>query len=353
MVQKARAALVRLATIRGPRQLMAATGSELLRAARIGGVIAEARSARTTLPDPTSGSQNEHGVGAKRTSLYGASYFGVGRDPTGDRQGQSGYAVYDRVSSNADIAAYLIWRNFRAQHTLDVGCATGYVVEALRELGADAHGCDISPYAVEHAAPGALGYVRLGDPLSGLPYVDEEFDVVSALEVLEHLPPARVPSALSELRRVCNGVLYATIPSFGANDAGPDGHLRGKVRPERLDRYERLGTAFDGPVPLDDLEVDADGHPVEGHLTIASFNWWTARAAEAGFERWIDVESRLYEDLEPTGLAPFWNLYVFGVKGAPRSLAAPRAPGRSLRDLGLVHPLIDHGERARVTEAEA
>jgi SAM-dependent methyltransferase len=323
-VHKVRAALVRLATASPARRVMVAAAAELSRAARIGGAVAEARGA------------------GKPTPLYGASYFGVGRDPSGDRQGRSGYAAYDRVSSNADIAAYLLWRNFRAQRTLDVGCAVGYVVEALRELGADAQGCDHSAYAVAHAAPGALGYVRLGDPLAGLPYDDGAFDLVSALEVLEHLPPERVPDALGELRRVCDGVLYATIPSFGPNASGPDGHLAGKVRPERLAAYERMGPDFDGPVPVADLAVDAEGQPVEGHLTIASFEWWTARFAEAGFERWVDVEQRLYGDLEPTDLAEFWNLYVFGVTGAPRSLAAPRRPGSTLRELGLVHPLLEH-----------
>ena len=95
--------------------------------------------------------------------LYGGGYFGVGRDPSGDRQGLSGYASYDRVSSNADITAYLLWRNFRLVRSLDVGSATGYVVEALRERGIDAEGCDVSQFAVDHAAPGAVGHLRLGD----------------------------------------------------------------------------------------------------------------------------------------------------------------------------------------------
>src|SRR6185437_8381938 len=156
---KGRQELVRLATAHPQlRGLMARAGSELSRAARIGEVVAEARAA---------------GGG---DDLYGGRYFGVGRDPSGDRQGQSGYASYDRLSSNADIAAYLLWRNFRVRRTLDVGCARGYLVEALRDLGVDAHGCDVSAYAVEHAAPGALGYVRLGDLSRGLPYADGEFE---------------------------------------------------------------------------------------------------------------------------------------------------------------------------------
>ncbi len=333
-VRMGRTALAQLAALVAPaRRAMARTGSELTRAARVGGVLAEARAQGR----------------ADDGSLYGPSYFGVGRDPAGDRRGRSGYANYDRVSSNADIAAYLLWRNFRAQRTLDVGCARGFVVEALRELGVDAHGCDVSPFAVAHAAPGALGFVRLGDLLGGLPYDDRAFDLVSAMEVLEHLPPEAVPRALAELRRVCDGVLYATIPSFGLNASGPDGHLEGKVTPARLAHYAGLGEDYDGPVPFEDLERDAAGGPVEGHLSIASYRWWTARFTDAGLERWTEVERRLHADLAPTGLGAYWDIYVFAVDGASPALAAPRRPGASLADLGLRHPLLEHHRGAETS----
>ncbi len=276
LLARGRQELIRLATASPPaRKLMGRLGHELSRAARVGEVVSEARA--------------RQGPSAEANEPYGGAYFGLGRDPSGDRQGRSGYARYDRISSNADIAAYLLWRNFRFQRSLDVGCARGFLVEALRELGVEAEGCDASAFAVEHAAPGALGYVRLGDPTGGLPYEDGSFELVSVLETLEHLPPEAVPGALGELRRVCRGILYATIPSFGANASGPDGHFEGKVRPERLDHYRALGPSYAGPVPRADLEVDVEGRPIEGHLTIASFTWWTARFAEAGFDRWADV----------------------------------------------------------------
>src|SRR5580698_1485502 len=272
--------------------------------------------------------------------LYDGSYFGAGRDPSGDRHGQSGYASYDRISSNADIAAYLLWRNFPVTTSLDVGCATGYLVEALRELGVDALGSDISQYAIDHATPGARDYLRVGNLTDGLPFDDGQFELVSTLEILEHIPPADIPQALKEIRRVCGGLVYATIPSFGRNASGPDGHFEGKVRPERLEHYNGLGADFLGPVPDEDLEVDANGVPIEGHLCIAAFGWWTERFSEAGFTRRIDVEERLYADLEPTGLAPFWNLYVFALPDAPAGWFEPRHPTATLKELGLSHPLL-------------
>ncbi len=301
-----------------------------------------ARAMRRVVAELDGALQRGRWLSDRRTEMYEASYFGVGRDPGGDRAGRSGYARYDRISSNAEIAGFLVWRTFGGARTvLDVGCATGLVVEVLRELGMDAEGCDVSRYAVDHPSPGAAGHLRVGDLLGRLPYEDGAFDVVVALETLEHLPPEDVDRALRELRRVCRGVLYATIPSFGPNGGGgPDGHVVGKVRPERIEHYQALGASFDGPVPFDDLARDVQGDPVEGHLTIASFAWWTARFAAAGFERRPDVERRMVADLVPD-LAAAWNLYATVVPGVDEAVLADRDPGRSLVALGLRHPLYE------------
>jgi len=324
------------------RRVMARTGEELRVAAASGAALATRRAANSGAGHPSAAPAGVAASGPAGGSIYTDAYFGVGRDAGGDREGRSGYAVYDRIASNADIAAYLLWRNFQAHRTLDVGCAVGHLVEALAELGVDAHGCDVSPFAVEHAAPGAAGRLKLGDLTHGLPYQDAAFDLVSTLEILEHLEPHAVPAAIAELRRVCRGALYATIPSFGPNRSGPDGHFDGKVRPERLDHFLGLGPGFEGPVPREDLALDIDGRPIEGHLTIASFEWWTARFADAGFERRPDVERRLYADIAPAGLGRFWNLYVFVVPGAPSTLTEQRHPEKSLSELGLSHPLLEH-----------
>ncbi len=220
------------------------------------------------------------------------------------------------------------------------GARPGFVVEVLRELGVEAVGCDVSSFAIGNATPGAVGHVRVADVLTGLPWPDAAFDVVSVLETLEHLPPDQVPQAIAELRRVCGGFLYATIPSFGPSGGpGPDGFFDNKVRPECLEHYRSLGPTFQGPVQYADLERDVDGDPVEGHLTIASFGWWTRQFASAGMTRRPEIESRIYADIEPAGLTPWWNLYVFSVPGADEAVATARQPECDLVELGLRHPL--------------
>ena len=250
-------------------------------------------------------------------SRYGDSYFGAGRQE-GDRvAGISGYDTYERASSNSDFSAFLIWRHFDVQRTLEVGAAMGYLVESLRELDIEAYGLDISRYAVENGAPAARPYLQVGNLLKKLPVGDGEHELVIALETLEHLPPKVIPKALRELRRACGGWLLATIPSFGPNEHGPDGFFSGKVRPERLEHYDSLPSSWEGPVPYDDLMRDASGEPIEGHLTIASFSWWTKRFEEAGFERCGEMERRLHVDIEDLGFKNLWDTYVFRVPGTP------------------------------------
>lgn len=257
--------------------------------------------------------------------VYGGGYFGADRDPY-DRMGLSGYERYDRDTSNANSAAYLLWRFFDVQRTLDVGCATGFVVEALRELGLDAEGTDVSQYAVDHAAVGARGHVRYGNLLERLPVRDGSFDLVTALEVLEHLPPESIPSALGELRRVTRGWLVCTIPSFGPNANGPGGWMNAKVRPEVLDEYIARGPEFDGPIPHDDLFLDARGEPIEGHLTIASFRWWTRQFEAAGFVRSAAMERRMHPELARLGQTKYWNLYVLRLPHVPEPPGDVRSP---------------------------
>lgn len=85
---------------------------------------------------------------------------------------------------------------------LDVGCAKGYLVKQLRELGITAYGIDISDYAIDQAPADVRPYLRqlkvqdLG--------VEERYDIVHTNGVLLYLTISEVKSALSCFSRIAN-----------------------------------------------------------------------------------------------------------------------------------------------------
>ncbi|GHH96120.1 bifunctional 2-polyprenyl-6-hydroxyphenol methylase/3-demethylubiquinol 3-O-methyltransferase UbiG [Streptomyces capillispiralis] len=99
---------------------------------------------------------------------------------------------------------------------LDVGCGGGYTCEFLHQRGARVSGLDPSPRLVEAAARHAKDTGKDIDYTVGksesLPYPDASFDVVTCVDVLEHVESPGL--AVSEIHRVLKpgGVfLYDTI----------------------------------------------------------------------------------------------------------------------------------------------
>ena len=75
----------------------------------------------------------------------------------------------------------------RAGRALDVGCAAGFCMAAMRELGFETHGLEISETIASHARE-RFGFdtVHIG-PLEQAPYPDEHFDLITMWDVVEHV----------------------------------------------------------------------------------------------------------------------------------------------------------------------
>jgi SAM-dependent methyltransferase len=82
---------------------------------------------------------------------------------------------------------------------LDYGCAKGYTVKALRLLGIDAYGCDISPYAIENADPEIYSNCRLMEN-ECIPPFCQRYDWIISKDVLEHLEAEALQEFLHESR---------------------------------------------------------------------------------------------------------------------------------------------------------
>ena len=125
---------------------------------------------------------------------------------------------------------------------LDVGCGTGANLKMLAEHGR-AEGVDISQQAVDFCHERGLESVKLG-AAEDLPYENDSFDLVTALDVVEHLDDD--VAGLREMRRVlrADGRLLLFVPAFmflwGVQD-DVSNHRRRYTLPSLLRAVEAAG----------------------------------------------------------------------------------------------------------------
>ena len=141
-------------------------------------------------------------------------------------------SVLDRLAVQADTI-------------LDVGCGAGTNLDLLGERYAHGaiHGIDIEIEPLRYCRSGRAISVSQAD-LARLPFHEGAFDLVCALDSLEHV--ADDAAALSGLHRVCRpgGTLLATVPAFGflwGNVDRAGHHHRRYTRPELADKIARAG----------------------------------------------------------------------------------------------------------------
>jgi SAM-dependent methyltransferase len=125
---------------------------------------------------------------------------------------------------------------------LDVGCGTGANLEMLAAFGA-AEGVDVSEDALAFCRARGLTNVRLGAG-ERLPYEDNSFDLVTALDVVEHLDDDA--AGLQEMRRVLrpDGRALLFVPAFmwlwGVQD-DVSHHRRRYTLPQLTERVRAAG----------------------------------------------------------------------------------------------------------------
>lgn len=129
---------------------------------------------------------------------YGEAYFDGPRE-----QGYGGYH-YDGRWQAVARAAQQRYGLVSGQHVLDIGCAKGFFVhDLMAEIpGLTAYGVDISDYALSKAPDGLHTFLQQADARS-LPFPDDSFDAVFAINSLHNLDEVGVATALSEINRVC------------------------------------------------------------------------------------------------------------------------------------------------------
>ena len=163
---------------------------------------------------------------------------------------------------------------------LDVGCGGGLVCEPLARLGADVSGADADPVAIDvandHAAQSGLNITYYNKPAE---QIDQKYDVVLALEIIEHVSdPAVFVANVAKLCKPGGLVIFSTLnrtpKSFALGIVAAEYILRWVpagthswkkfIKPHELARFGRLA----GLTP--DNTSGLIYNPLEGNFTLSA-----------------------------------------------------------------------------------
>jgi hypothetical protein len=102
---------------------------------------------------------------------------------------------------------------FNPVRALEIGCATGAIVSELNALGVEAHGIDVSEWAIQNA----LHPHVLKASAEFLPYPDNHFDFIYSSHAMEHIPLEHIDSVLKEINRVSSNdsIQFHMLPIIG------------------------------------------------------------------------------------------------------------------------------------------
>jgi SAM-dependent methyltransferase len=122
--------------------------------------------------------------------VYNANYF-----ERGCELGLSLYRNYRWMPEVSIPMACELKAMYPKKSILDFGCAKGFLVKAMRSLGIEAYGVDISKYAIACADDCTRPF--LFEKVKDAP----ESDVVFSKDTLEHIERKDLPPVLMALRR--------------------------------------------------------------------------------------------------------------------------------------------------------
>lgn len=163
----------------------------------------------------------------------------------GVRHRVSAYENYRWMPERTIREASSIINNIPFDNVLDYGCAKGFMVYAMRLLGKEAFGVDVSEYAVNNSHPKVRDYLSV---IKSAEDIKGGWDLIIAKDVLEHIPKELLPETLAAFRRRCKH-LFVAVPL-------------GDGKRYRIREYEMDST----------------------HIIREPEEWWLTTIVEAGFK---------------------------------------------------------------------
>ena len=143
--------------------------------------------------------------------LYGQKYF----EHYNFNSNIVNYITSNEVREYFNNLASKIVDEFNPKTVLDCGCATGYLVSALRYLGVEAFGIDVSKYAISNVEPKIKTFCFNQSIAKELPQdLPDRVDLVVCNQVLDCMSYEDVLSALKNMSQLSNNILIGESDVF-------------------------------------------------------------------------------------------------------------------------------------------
>lgn len=138
----------------------------------------------------------------------------------GDRQTGYGGFYYDSRFWQPVIPDFI--EHFKMTSTssvLDVGCGKGFMLHDLAELlpGITVQGIDVSSYAIENSLDSVRPLLKVANA-KNLPFGDDSFDFVFAINTVHNLEREDCGQALREIQRVARLGAFVTLDAYRNED---------------------------------------------------------------------------------------------------------------------------------------
>lgn len=137
-------------------------------------------------------------------SPYDADYY-----LNGPKTGKSNYENYSWKPKLTIPMAQSVRDTFGTYFSddtlLDVGCARGYLVKALRSMGVNAFGYDTSEWAIANCDPDVKEFVSTHFPT-------DDFSHIFCKDVMEHIPEPELVTLVDQLLKQCLVSMLVIVP---------------------------------------------------------------------------------------------------------------------------------------------
>ncbi len=223
-----------------------------------------------------------------------------------DKPGVWGFGIDTDKRLMAEVVSTL-----GPRRVLELGCASGPVLQCLHDMGIQADGVEISQAAIDAAFPDVRGRIHQVNA-TGF-QLASTYDVIFGLDIFEHLNPNHLGECLVRIEAHLNpgGFVFCNIPAFG-----PD-PVFGEVFPMYMAPW---WSDLEQGSHFRTLHVDDLGYPMNGHLIWAHTDWWVRRFEDFGLRREPGIEEALharYDDYLERAAPARKSFYIFSKAADP------------------------------------